>query len=500
MENHKKHIAILGAGAAGTALFVNLVDQAIHHGREGLEISLIEKTGVFGPGLAYSTEIDTNLLNSPSVDVGIVYGYKMHFWSWIIENVGFWQPHFPNLNNYGPNTPIPRRLYGLYLKTMLKHACHKAVKAGIITNQITDEVVEIEKEIHQYKLKLKDGAFCSVDSVCCCIGLGKRINHVNLIEQSTRYFCFPGSDEKKLLAIPREANVAIIGTRLSAIDSILILANNQHKGKIVSVSRTASMPNVVSKHTKYKPQFLTEKNLLALTDNGKKPLSIKQLLALVKKEYAFHEGKKLNFKSLLETNKKPLVKFRYDIMNTANKIRPWQASFYATNDVVNLIWGLLSSEAKKHSQQYIRLFQSQRIAMPSCNAQQIYQLYRRKKLSFCSGIKNITKCDDKFLITLDQQSESLVVDYLIDAAGLTGSVSEHSAPLVKQLLKQNLIKMDNFGFIAISSKNMKVLNDYSDGESIYILGGLAQGTCIAANLMESIVGLSYNIVRDLLNL
>lgn len=498
MKNNIKHIGIIGVGAAGTALLVNLVDQAIRHGRKNIEITLIEKTSEFSPGLAYSTEIDTNLLNSPSVDVGIIYANKMHFWNWMREEINDWQPYFPNLKNFDHHTPVPRRLYGLYLKSMFNQACDKALQAGITINLISDEVVEIEKHTHQYQLKFKGGSHCYVDDVCCSIGLGKRINHLNFKEQSTKYFCFPGIDEKKLLTIPNDATVAVIGTRLSAIDSILILANNQHKGAIISVSHSASMPNVISKHVKYKPEFFTENCLLSLTNNGQKLLTLKQLLILIKKEYFFHENKKLNFKYLLEANKKSLVKFRYDIIKTTNKVRPWQAVFYATNDVVNLVWELLTADAKKKFQRYIRLFQSQRIAMPHCNAQQIYRLSRQKQLSFYSGIKKIEKCNGKFLISIEHKNQPVEADYLIDAAGLAGKASEHSAHLVKQLLKTNLIKTDDLGFVVISTKNMKVVTD--NLESIYILGGLAQGACIAANLMESIVVHSYYIVKDLLNL
>ncbi|OGT31207.1 MAG: hypothetical protein A3E87_04820 [Gammaproteobacteria bacterium RIFCSPHIGHO2_12_FULL_35_23] len=499
LSHSPKNIAILGAGAAGTALFINLIDHIIQIGNStNFKITVIEKTGIFGPGLAYSTQLDNNLLNTPAFDLGIIHGYKTHFWSWVVENESLWQAHCQKPIFYERNTPLPRKLYGFYLQTMFHNAKKKAAKAGILIKLMADEAVDIIKNQQGYNLYFKINPPQDFDIICCCLGLGKKTRYPHLSQQSN-YFAFPGEDELHFSTIPKTAKVAILGARLSAIDSILLLAKNKHNGEIYSISRTATMPNVISKHVKYPRHYLNKSYLLALTKNGENFLTLKQLAMLIKKEYRYYEKKNLKLKSLLIANKKPIVKFRYDIIKVNNKIRSWQAALYATNDVVNLIWRLLAPEAKQViGKYYMRLFQSQRIAMPLCNAKKIYQLYRNKKLSFHNDHAHIEHANNKFFITMRNKNLSISVDYLIDAAGLTQSIAESSNQFIKNLVSYGLATPDQFDFISINPDTMQAINNKSLSENIYVLGGLTQGTYIASNLMESIVELSQNIIRNII--
>lgn len=58
-----KKITIIGGGATGTLLAVNLIRNA---GSETLEINLVEKKARVGRGVAYSTAADFHLLNVPA--------------------------------------------------------------------------------------------------------------------------------------------------------------------------------------------------------------------------------------------------------------------------------------------------------------------------------------------------------------------------------------------------------------------------------------------------
>lgn len=492
-------IVILGAGAAGTSLFVNLVDHAIQTGfHQFLELTIVEKTGDFGPGLAYSTQLNSNLLNTPSFDLGVPYGHKIHFWNWIVGNEDLWHSYIPELTHYDRDTPFPRKLYALYLRAMFNDTIRKSKKAGVIVRLITDEVIDSKKNGNEHLLKLKNTKPFQVDIICCCLGLGK-IGKYPHLKNTPGYMLFPGNDEMRILKIPNDEKVAVLGSRLSAIDSLLLLEQTNRKEKVFVISRTANMPNVVSKHVKYPRKHLTKENLLAITKHGKYPLSLRKLTSLIMKEYAFHEGKKLSLRQLTEQRKAPIVKFRYDIIKTTGKIRAWQAALYSTNDIANLTWNLLDNKTKKIIfKNYYSLFQNQRIAMPISSAKKVYQLYHNKIVSFHKDLEHVEFQNGQYVISFYSKKPPISVKHIIDASGLTGDVMQTNNVLVKNLLKNQLVEVDDFGFIKISPNTMRALHSTNiPQENIYILGGLIQGTHIAGNLMESIVHLSHLISEDI---
>ena len=70
--------------------------------------------------------------------------------------------------------------------------------------------------------------------------------------------------------------------------------------------------------------------------------------------------------------------------------------------------------------------------------------------------------------------------------------------LFKDKYFEGFLPKEEFDFISINPDTMQAINNKSLSENIYVLGGLTQGTYIASNLMESIVELSQNIIRNII--
>lgn len=62
-----KRITIIGGGASGTLLALNLLK---YKGERRLEINLVEKRPHIGRGVAFSTQEDAHLLNVPAGKMG----------------------------------------------------------------------------------------------------------------------------------------------------------------------------------------------------------------------------------------------------------------------------------------------------------------------------------------------------------------------------------------------------------------------------------------------
>jgi uncharacterized NAD(P)/FAD-binding protein YdhS len=95
-----KSITIVGSGASGTILAINLIKN--YKGSSKLEINLIERdTDKLNLGVAYSTEEFEHLLNVKAQNMSIFKDDPDHLINWL-KKYGY---------NYSANDFIPRKAY-----------------------------------------------------------------------------------------------------------------------------------------------------------------------------------------------------------------------------------------------------------------------------------------------------------------------------------------------------------------------------------------------------
>ncbi len=109
-------IAIVGGGANGVSVLNELVNQLTETGQsENTEITLYEKSGIFGAGLAYGTTLDAHILNMPASTMSAVGGDPEHFHEWLKK------PHKRALHPYfnaqaEAKDFVPRKIFGSVAK------------------------------------------------------------------------------------------------------------------------------------------------------------------------------------------------------------------------------------------------------------------------------------------------------------------------------------------------------------------------------------------------
>src|SRR5690606_23585965 len=81
-----KNIAIIGGGACGTAVFIELLLLIVNEKwRNEVKLTLIEKEKHIGYGLAFGTDQPGHLLNTQADLMGIYVNEPGHFSNWIKE-------------------------------------------------------------------------------------------------------------------------------------------------------------------------------------------------------------------------------------------------------------------------------------------------------------------------------------------------------------------------------------------------------------------------------
>jgi uncharacterized NAD(P)/FAD-binding protein YdhS len=225
-------IAIIGAGFSGVA-----VAAALHrYSRQPLIINLYEKSGQFGAGEAYRTPYDWHLLNARAGDMSAFEDEPDHFVRWLQQHAdGYLNHSQPVARQF-----VPRILYQQYLGNIINAMTDD--RHGLCQlNLIPNEVIDIDHEDNQIRLKIQNQPDALVDKVVFAHGNNPPAPLPFSLPESIHCIENPW-DYTALEAVPQHEPVLIVGTGLSMIDAVLTLHHQKHQAKIYALSRRGLLP------------------------------------------------------------------------------------------------------------------------------------------------------------------------------------------------------------------------------------------------------------------
>lgn len=141
-------------------------------------------------------------------------------------------------------TYLPRPVVGSYLAALVEHATRKAAERGMRLEVIIDEVVDIappDTADGDYVVQTKSGRIVEIRYVYLALGHLDRAK-TDAYQDHDRYHHQPYPITRLTREIPKEAAVGVIGTRLSAIDVVLGLVGEGHKGRSTASRAAVDCP------------------------------------------------------------------------------------------------------------------------------------------------------------------------------------------------------------------------------------------------------------------
>lgn len=217
-----KSFIIIGAGASGIILAVQLLRRSPES-----VVRIFERSDQLGAGIAYATENPSHLLNVRASNMSAFPDQPDHFVNWLqssdIAGASYsWEPH----------SFAPRKLYRFYLEHLITP--YLSEKDTRLTVEKTG-VVDVALKDGRPTVTAETGEKFIADAVIVATGneaaIAKSGNHVTEYWSSNGYF-----------DVPTDAPVAIFGTGLSMIDSVLSLLDNGHHAEIYAISRRGLLP------------------------------------------------------------------------------------------------------------------------------------------------------------------------------------------------------------------------------------------------------------------
>jgi uncharacterized NAD(P)/FAD-binding protein YdhS len=250
--NHHPHIAIVGGGFSGAMVLANLVAQA----QTALTIYWYEASEIRASGVAYSTSESVHLLNVRADRMGAFAGKPEDFFRWLQSSEG--KAHsaaYPSHTTWTGESFVPRALYGKYLQHVVAEALRGAATKSIEVQCVQAELVDATHTSNGGLMLgvLKDGEAQqqAVDALVLATGNlpPKAFGfEAGLIEHAHAYvpdvWHTPAGHlyPQQVHTLPEDATIAIIGTGLTMVDTVLTLQARGYKGNITAISRHGLLP------------------------------------------------------------------------------------------------------------------------------------------------------------------------------------------------------------------------------------------------------------------
>jgi len=214
-----ERVAIIGGGFSGAMLAARLAERRIAS-------TIIDRTGNFGLGVAYSTPFDGHLLNVRSNRMSAISDRPGDFVRWL-------ETHHPERAD--PNGFAPRRLYGQYVQDRLAEV--RAARPGLIET-VKGEVVSIDTDA----VRLADGQIVKADAIVLTTGNpAPKTAAAGQDGTAGRVIGDPWA-AGALDRIAPEDDVIVVGTGLTMVDMVLWLQARGWRGRARALSRRGLKP------------------------------------------------------------------------------------------------------------------------------------------------------------------------------------------------------------------------------------------------------------------
>ncbi|WP_010218152.1 FAD/NAD(P)-binding protein [Sphingomonas sp. PAMC 26621] len=220
-----EHVAIIGGGFSGSLAAINLVRH------DGPRATLIDRAADAGTGLAYGAAHPAHLLNVRAGNMSAFPDDPAHFTRWL-ETQG---------TTAGPQTFVPRLVYGAYLRAVLDQViADHPDRLRIVRGEVTDLI-----KTDAVRVVMADGASVTADAAI--LALGNLPPHapggLDLDALPAARYAGDCWAADATAGLGDEDTVLVLGTGQTMVDVALLLEAKGFAGRIVALSRRGLLPH-----------------------------------------------------------------------------------------------------------------------------------------------------------------------------------------------------------------------------------------------------------------
>ncbi|MCI0601082.1 MAG: FAD/NAD(P)-binding protein [Beijerinckiaceae bacterium] len=225
-------VVIVGGGFSGSMTAAQILRRA---GRAGISINvaLVERRGAVGEGLAYATRDPAHLLNVRAGGMSAWPGQPDDFVEWASRRYG----------HGNPGDFYPRQWYGEYIRDTFVASAADAGKRAKFSVHLDEVRRVVGHPEGGWLVHLERGSSLRADAAVLAIGHRPPSDPIGSkwTGPRTRLISDPWRPFALNVVRPNEAAV-VVGSGLTAVDTVLSLAGRPRTGVITLVSRNGLLP------------------------------------------------------------------------------------------------------------------------------------------------------------------------------------------------------------------------------------------------------------------
>jgi uncharacterized NAD(P)/FAD-binding protein YdhS len=432
-------VVVVGGGFSGSMVTAQLLRGA-SQAELTLSVSLIERKGAVGEGVAYGTLDPSHLLNVPAGRMSAWSDRPDDFVQWASQRCGETQ---------SPRAFLPRVLYGEYVReTLLTTAAHTSEAVNL--SVVYDEVRRVARHpTGGWMVHLARGASMRAEAVVLALGhrppvdpLGSRWSgpRTHLIADPWRPFA--------MNVVDTDEAVVVLGSGLTAMDCVLSLSHLPRQAPITLVSRRGLLPQ----------------------SHAAEPVTPADLQPLVSELIARPGG--VPVPKLLRT-------VRELARHLATTGMDWRAVVDGLRPHTEKLWRAMPMAERRRFLRHLRPFwEAFRHRMPLSITERIRALLDRGEIRLVAGRVEMAQAEDQIvrLILRERGNEHLIetrATWVVNCTGPMPSNSVESNPVVGSLIVSGLLQPDELALgVETAANGNAIAEDGREVPDLFVVGTL----------------------------
>lgn len=463
----------IGRGPTGTALARQLLPGL----PAGTRYVVIDRDPE-SPQLPFGTPEPTHLINTRAEKSSLNLADPGEYHHWLTEQADGGEPvaEFP-----------ARALFGRYVRNMFDRAVKEATAAGVAVDSVTDDVVRVTPgDTQRWRVETASGRVFGTDRVMICVGMLPQSDPFPEIAGAPGYF----TDPWQLPELPPTARVAVIGTRLTAIDTVLTLLARGHTGPIVLASRSGRLPRLRGPettapvpHVEACMQKAFAAGQLRLEDFGRALMADIEAASAQPPDWS-------EVRDCGATTREMLAAELAEV--EAGAERGWQQVVNGASPTLLPAWQLLvEPDRREFFAEWLTPLLVHGAPIPPETARRVLGLMDTGALRVLGGLENVVRAGDGFTVYTDTATE--FADVVINATGAgTDAAALRTQPVLAGLLDDGLLTAHPLGGVHIDVNTFESLDGAgAPVPGLHIVGDLNRGAVLVTN---DVIALSFQAV------
>lgn len=531
-----------------------------------ISLSLFEKTDEFGPGFPHNHRylMPFHITNMCAADMGVYADRPGDFQVWVDRNLDRLKVRYDNFpadvfgsaHGHGHSKHYPRAFMGAYLQTRFHQAVKAARSHGIAVKLYPrHEITDVRQVGGMARLDVNHpppGGRTEMFADAVLLATG----HWFSDGRQKNYFDSPWPAKKLLERIPPGAELAVMGTSLSAIETVLTLTSDgrfvgdsggrlsyipsKQPRRITLYSRSGLLPKVRGKVGAHVNKFLTPSGLKKIRYQNNGRLTLTATFELLNSEMEAIYGRPIDWVQLLEPAGCPADTLNHHLKEAEIGDDPegsviWQTVLCQTFPYIREWYlELADKDRQQFDRDYTSAFFTHAATQPRINAAKLLALLN-------AGLVKVVRLGKRYRFYKDDDQDRYCFDYtdrngqarldtyhyVVNARGqprsLTTDPSELAQNLIASISAQSLQESadraaflrqqaaigdrdpmsgaDRYATIRIDPQTHRVvLPDFGPESAVYAVGAMTRGQIIDASRAHGIACSTSTIADNLLHL